>query len=134
MALDNGSDEGVVQNNPSEDTAGNDDDVVFFDAFAELPAVDDDVAADDDDAIPTASLGPSADAGDMDSTPTPPGLSAGGIGAPLASVASLGPSAGRGNLPGTLTSRGRVPMMSTAPLRILTVAVRWATAPLAFRP
>ena len=97
MAVDTGFDEGVEQNNPSGDAAEIDENVAFFDAFAALPADDDDVAADDDDAMSTASLSPSADANDMESTPTPPGLSAVGIGAPSASVASLGPSAGRGN-------------------------------------
>ena len=109
MAVDTGFDEGVEQNNPSGDAAEIDENVVFFDAFAALPADDDDVAADDDDAMSNASLSPSADANDMESTPTPPGLSAVGIGAPSASVASLGPSAGRGNSPGNADVSGAGP-------------------------
>ena len=109
MAVDTGFDEGVEQNNPSGDAAEIDENVAFFDAFAALPADDDDVAADDDDAMSTASLSPSADANDMESTPTPPGLSAVGIGAPSASVASLGPSAGRGNSSGNADVSGAGP-------------------------
>ena len=97
MALDNEFGAGVEQNNPSGDTVENNNDVVLFNAFAVLPAVDDHIEADDDDAMLNASLGPSADANNMDSTPTPPGLLADGIGAPLASEASLGLLAGRSN-------------------------------------
>ena len=97
MAVDTGFDEGVDQINPSGDATEIDEHAVVFDAFAALPADDDDVAADDDNVMSNASLGPSADANDVELTSTPPGLSAVGIGAPSASVASLGPSAGRGN-------------------------------------
>ena len=85
MALDNEFGAGVEQNNPSEDTAENNNDVAFLDAFAVLPAVDDHVEADDNDAMLNASLGPLADANNMDLTPTLPGLLADGIGAPPAS-------------------------------------------------
>jgi hypothetical protein len=71
MVLDNEFDEGVEQNNPSGDTAENNNDVVFFNAFAALPAVDNHVEADDNDAMLNVSLSPSADANNMDSTPTP---------------------------------------------------------------
>ena len=109
MAVDTGFDEGVDQINPSGDATEIDEHAVVFDAFAALPADDDDVAADDDDVMSNASLGPSADATDVESTSTPPGLSAVGIGAPLASVASLGPSAGRGNSPGNADVSGAGP-------------------------
>ena len=94
------------KNNPSGDRAENDDDVVFFNAFAALPAVDDHVEADNDNAMLYASLGPSADANDMDLMPTPPGLLADGIGAPLASEACLGLSAGRSNSLGNANVSG----------------------------
>ena len=45
MALDNRFDARVEQNNPSGDTVENNNNVVFFGAFAALPAVDNDVAA-----------------------------------------------------------------------------------------
>ncbi|KAL3812075.1 hypothetical protein ACHAXA_002879 [Cyclostephanos tholiformis] len=109
MAVDTGFDEGVDQINPSGDATEIDEHAVVFDAFAALPADDDDVAADDDDVMSNASLGPSADATDVESTSTLPGLSAVGIGAPLASVASLGPSAGRGNSPGNADVSGAGP-------------------------
>ena len=97
MALDSGFDAGVEQNNPSGDTAENDDNVVFFDAFVVLPAVNNDVAANNNNDISNASLGPLADANNMDSTPTPPGFLAEGISAPSAPEASLGLLAGRSN-------------------------------------
>ena len=106
MALNNEFGAGVEQKNPSGDTAKNDDNVVFFNAFAALLAVNDHVEADNDDSMLYASLGPSADANNMDSTPTPPGLLADGIGAPPASEASLGLSAGRSNSLGNANVSG----------------------------
>ena len=97
MAPNNEFGAGVEQNNPSGDTAENDNDVDFFNAFVVLPAVNDHVEADDNDAMLYASLSPSADTNNMDLMPTPPGLLADGIGTPLASEASLDLSAGRSN-------------------------------------
>ena len=105
MALDNGFDAGVEQNNPSRDMAENDNNLVFFDAFAALPAIDDDVAADNNDDMSNAPLGPLANEIDMDSTPTPPGLLADEIGAPSASD-SLGLLAGRSTLLGNANVSG----------------------------
>ncbi len=93
-----------------------DDDVVFFDALAALPAVDDSIAAANIDASSDAYLGPSADADDLDSASNPTGLLADGSGA-------LGATH-----QGTTTPRGWVPTMSTATSRILATAYR-ATNP-----
>ncbi len=85
-ADDDDIDGGAEQNNPSGGAAADDNDVVFFDALAALPAVDD-------------YLGPSADADDLDPASNLTGLSADGSGAPSAPDASLGLLADRGNTP-----------------------------------
>ena len=63
---DNDIDAGIENNNPSRGTAVEDDDIVFFDALAALPAVDNPVAASNTDATSVAFLGPSADADDVE--------------------------------------------------------------------
>ena len=80
---------GAEINNPTGGTAMDDDDVIFFD-----------VAASNTDATLDASLGPSADADDVEPASHPAGLSAAGPGAPSASDASLGLPAGRSPLGG----------------------------------
>ena len=77
-----------------------DDDVVFFDALAALPAVNDPAAASNTDATSDASLGPSANVDDVEPASNLTGLSAGGSDAPSASDAPLGLPAGRSNTPG----------------------------------
>ena len=93
-------DAGIEQNNPSGSTATEDDDVIFFDALAALPAVNDPAAASNTDATSDASLGPSANVDDVEPASNLTGLSADGSDAPLASDASLGLPAGRSNMPG----------------------------------
>ena len=86
-----------------------DDEVVFFDALAALPAVDDPVAASNTDATSDVSLDPLADADDVEPASHSAGLSAAGSGAPSASGASLGLPAGRRNTPGDVDVTGMGP-------------------------
>jgi hypothetical protein len=86
-----------------------DDEVVFFDTFAALPAINDPVATSNTDATLDASLGPPADVDDVEPASHPAGLSAAGSGAPSASVASLGLPAGRSNTPGKVDVTGMGP-------------------------
>ncbi len=57
-------------------------DIVFFDALAALPAIDDSVAAANINAMSDASIGPSANADDLDPASNSTGLSADSSGAP----------------------------------------------------
>jgi hypothetical protein len=102
-------DMGIENNNPTGSTAVDDNDVIFFDALLALPAVDDPVAASNTDATSDTSLGPLADADDVEPASHPAGLSAAGSGAPLVSDASLGLPAGRSNTPGNVDVMGMVP-------------------------
>jgi hypothetical protein len=95
-------DMGVEQNNPSRGTVIDGDDVVFFNALAALPVVDDPVATTNTDATSDASLGPPANGDDMEPASDPTGLLADGTGAPLAPDASLGLPADRSNMPGNV--------------------------------
>ncbi len=88
----------VEKNNPPGDAAETDNDtVVFYDALTGLPALDNFVETDDNDATYSIYPGPSADAGDVDMVSTLTGLPAFGVDIPLASAASLGLPVGRSN-------------------------------------
>ncbi len=69
-------------------TAINDNDVIFFDALVAFPAINDPVKADNNDATPTASLSPLANADDVELAVQSTGLLAVEIDAPLALEAS----------------------------------------------
>ncbi len=71
--------------------------VVFYDALTGLPALDDFVETDGNDATYSVYPGPLADAGDVDMVSTLTGLPAFGVNIPSASAASLGLPAGRSN-------------------------------------
>jgi hypothetical protein len=89
----------VEQNNPPGNVAETDNNtVVFYDALTGLPVLKDFVETNNDDATYSVYPGPSADAGDVDTVSTLPGLPAFGVDIPSASAAFLGLPAGRSNL------------------------------------
>jgi hypothetical protein len=88
----------VEQNNPPGNAAETDNDtVIFYYALTGLPALEDFVETDDDDATYSVYPGPLADAGNVDTVSTLTGLPAFGVDIPSASAASLGLPAGRSN-------------------------------------
>ncbi len=72
----------VEQNNPPGDAAETNDDV-FFDALMGLPALDHSVETNNNNAMLTTSLGPLANADDVDTVLTLTGFLAFGVDAPL---------------------------------------------------
>ena len=102
-------DVGVDQSNPTGGAVEDDDNVVFFDALAALPAVDDRITTNNSDATSDASLGLSADADDVEPASNPTGLLADGSDVPPATAASLGLPANRSTMLGIDANLGAGP-------------------------